>query len=152
MNLNLKSLLNDWLDSYYLSSDFLIFLHFYLTGKISYCLVHYSQFVEAFTWNSNQQMKLINPVHLLDGDFFIWAMTLWYFSSSVYSILQTHMCSHPVGLDVWFLVGPLAYFHTLCVRTAMALVRLRGCAGSPEPSLVAYVISTIISRAGSFKN
>ena len=37
-----------------------------------------------------------------------------------------------------------------CVRTAKALVRLRGCAGSPEPSLVAYVISTIISCAGSF--
>ena len=36
-----------------------------------------------------------------------------------------------------------------CVRTAKALVRLRGCAGSPEPSLVAYVISTIISWAGS---
>ena len=32
----------------------------------------------------------------------------------------------------------------------MALARLRGCAGSPEPSLVAFVISTIISWAGSF--
>ena len=32
-----------------------------------------------------------------------------------------------------------------CVRIAKALARLRGCAGSPEPSLVAYVISTIIS-------
>ena len=30
-----------------------------------------------------------------------------------------------------------------------ALVRLRGCAGSPEPSLFAYAISTIISWAGS---
>ena len=29
------------------------------------------------------------------------------------------------------------------------LVRLHRCAGSPEPSLVAYVISTIISWAGS---
>ena len=32
---------------------------------------------------------------------------------------------------------------------ASALARLRGCAGSPVPSLVAYVISTIISWAGS---
>ena len=55
-------------------------------------------------------------------------------------ILQTRMRSHPVGLDVWFLVGPFVYFHTSCVRTAKALVRLRGCAGSPEPLLVAYVI------------
>ena len=64
-------------------------------------------------------------------------------------ILQTCMHSHPMGLDVWLLVGPLVYFHTSCVRTAKALVRLRGCTGSPEPSLVAYVISTIISWAGS---
>ena len=67
-------------------------------------------------------------------------------------ILQMRMCSHPVELDVWFLVEPFAYFHTSCVRTAKALARLSGCAGSPEPSLVAYVISTIISWAGSIKD
>ena len=55
------------------------------------------------------------------------------------------MRSHPVRLDVWLLVGHFVYFHTLCVRTAKALARLRGCAGWPEPSLVTYVISTIIS-------
>ena len=65
-------------------------------------------------------------------------------------ILQTLMRSHPVGLDVWFLVEPFVYFHTSCVWTAMALARLRRCAGSPEPLLVAYVISTIISWAGPF--
>ena len=67
-------------------------------------------------------------------------------------ILQTRIRSHPVGLNVWFLVGHFVYFHTFCVRTAKALARLRGCAGSPEHSLAAYVIhvSTIISRAGSF--
>ena len=64
-------------------------------------------------------------------------------------ILQTCMRSHPEGIDVWFLVRLFVYFHTLCVRTVKALVRLRGCAGSPEPSLVAYVISTIISWPGS---
>ena len=57
-------------------------------------------------------------------------------------VLQTRMCSYPVGLDTWFLVGPFGYLHTSCVRTAKALARLRGCAGSPEPSLFAYVIST----------
>ena len=65
-------------------------------------------------------------------------------------ILQIRMCSHPVRLDVWFLVWPFVYFQTSSVRTAKALARLRGCAGSPEPSLVAYAISTIISWAGSF--
>ena len=47
-------------------------------------------------------------------------------------------------------VRPFVYFHTSCGRTVKALVRLPGCAGSPEPSLVVYVISTIISWAGSF--
>ena len=64
-------------------------------------------------------------------------------------ILQIRMRSHPAGLDVWFFVGPFLYFHTSCVRTAKALARLRGCAGLPEPSLVAYAISTKISWAGS---
>ena len=64
-------------------------------------------------------------------------------------ILQTHRSSHPMGLDVWFLVGPFVYFHTLRVRTVKALVRVRGWAGSPEPLLVAYVVSTIIPWAGS---
>ena len=50
-------------------------------------------------------------------------------------LLQTGMRSHPVGIDVWFLVGSFVYVHTSCVRTAKALV--------------AYVISTIISWAGS---
>ena len=81
-------------------------------------------------------------------------MRLWHFSSSINSLhkllLQTRIRSHPVGLDVWFLVGPFVYFHTSCVWTAKAPARLRGCAGSPEPSLVAYVIST--SWAGSFRD
>ena len=65
-------------------------------------------------------------------------------------ILQIRMRSHPVGLDVWFLVWPFVYFHSSCVRTAKALARLRRCAGSPEPSLVAYALSTIILWAGSY--
>ena len=64
-------------------------------------------------------------------------------------ILQIRMRRHPVRLDVWFLVWPFVYFHSSCVRTAKALARLRGCAGTPKPSLVAYAISTIISWAGS---
>ena len=63
--------------------------------------------------------------------------------------LQTRMRSHPVGLHVWFLVGHFVYFHNSCVRTEKALARLRGCVGSPEPWLFAYVISTIILWAGS---
>ena len=66
-------------------------------------------------------------------------------------ILQMGMRSHPVGLDVWFFVRSFVYCHTSCVRTAKALARLRGCTGSPEPLLIAYVINTIISWAGSYR-
>ena len=59
------------------------------------------------------------------------------------------MDSHPMGLDVWLLIGLFVYFILRFVWTAKALARLCGLAGSPEPSLVAYVISTIISWAGS---
>ena len=62
-------------------------------------------------------------------------------------ILQMRMHSHPVEVDVWFLMGPFVDFHTSCVRTVKALARLRRCTGSPETSLIAYVISTIISRS-----
>ena len=57
-------------------------------------------------------------------------------------ILQTCMHSHPVGLDVWFLGRPLStsILHD-CMRTAKALARLYRCAGSPEPSLVAYAFA-----------
>ena len=37
------------------------------------------------------------------------------------SIFQTRMLSHPVGLDVRFLVGHFVYFHISCERTAKAL-------------------------------
>ena len=78
------------------------------------------------------------------------AMRLWYISSSVDSYFKRACVAVQWGLDVRLLVGLFVYFHTSCVRTAKALVKLRVCAGSTEPSLVAYVISTIISWAGSF--
>ena len=46
------------------------------------------------------------------------------------------------------MVGPFVYFHTSCVGTAKALARLFRCL--PKSLLVGYVISTIISWAGSF--
>ena len=65
--------------------------------------------------------------------------------------LQTCMRSNPLGLHVWYLVRPSVYFHTFFIlRTAKAMARLCRCAVSPEPSLFAYAISTIILWAGSF--
>ena len=57
---------------------------------------------------------------------------------------------HPMGLDVWFLVRHFIYFYISCVWTAKALAKLRGCAGLPDPSLLACVGSTIISWAGLY--
>ena len=51
------------------------------------------------------------------------------------------MLSNPVGLDVWFLVRPIFYFHTSSARTAKAPARLHKHAGSPEPSLVAWAFA-----------
>ena len=39
-------------------------------------------------------------------------------------ILQTCMCSYPVGLEGWLVVRPFIYFCTTCVRTAKALAHL----------------------------
>ena len=79
----------------------------------------------------------------------------WNSSSLPFSVLRCfwgsnepahdqRMQSHPVGLEVWFLVGSFTYFHASCVRITKTLAGLRGCVCSPEPSLVAYAISTII--------
>ena len=39
--------------------------------------------------------------------------------------------------------------HTLCMRAAKALTRLRDCTGSHEPSLLAYAISIDVTCCGS---
>ena len=62
-------------------------------------------------------------------------------------ILQMCMCGHPVGLDVWFLVKPIVHFHTSCVRTVKALVRLQM---RRLAWVFAGLISTIIWWAGSY--
>ena len=64
-------------------------------------------------------------------------MRLWYFFVLCKLIFQTRMRSHPVWQDVWFLVRPSS--------TSI----LNVCADSTEPLIVSYVISTIISWAGS---
>ena len=69
-------------------------------------------------------------------------MKLWHFSSSVNSFFK-HTCS----AIQW---GPFVYRRNSCVRTVKALARLRECAEPHEPSLVAYVKSTIILWAGSY--
>ena len=52
-------------------------------------------------------------------------------------ILQTRMRSHPVGLDVWFLVEPFVYFHISCVWTAKAFT---GCLYDKYHHLMSWLI------------
>ena len=52
-----------------------------------------------------------------------------------------------VGLHI--LVCAFIYIHTLCLRAAKALARLRKCAGSSEHSLPTDAISINISCTGS---
>ena len=66
------------------------------------------------------------------------SMILWHFSSSLNSFSNAHA---QLSTEARCLI--YGRTHTSCVRTVKAFARLRGCAGSPEPSLVAYVISTI---------
>ena len=52
------------------------------------------------------------------------------------------MPSHSEGPGIWLSVWRFLFTHCLYERAAKLLARLRGCAGSPEPSLLAYAIST----------
>ena len=58
------------------------------------------------------------------------------------------MPSHSEGLGIWVSVWRFLLTHCLYERAAKVLARLRGCAGSPEPSLLAYVISTKFAWRG----
>ena len=55
---------------------------------------------------------------------------------------QLRMPSHSEGPGIWLSVWRFLLTHCLYERAAKVLVRLRGCTGSPEPSLLAYAIST----------
>ena len=75
----------------------------------------------------------------------IWAIS-WDYGTFLLRklILHRRMRSHPLGLDVWFLVGPFVYFHTLWVRTAKALARLAwafaGCLCDKYHNLMSWLI------------
>ena len=52
------------------------------------------------------------------------------------------MPSHSAGPGIWLSVWRFLSTHCLYEQAAEVLARMRGCAGSPEPSLLAYAIST----------
>ena len=58
------------------------------------------------------------------------------------------MPSHSEGLGIWLSVWRFLLTQCLYERAAKVLARLRGCAGSPEPSLLAKGISTKFAWRG----
>ena len=61
---------------------------------------------------------------------------------------QLRMPSHSEGPGIWLSVWRFLLIHCLYERAAKVLARLRGCAGSPEPSLLASAISTKFAWRG----
>ena len=60
------------------------------------------------------------------------------------------MPRHSEGPGIWLSVRKFLLTHCLYERAAKVLARLRGCAGSPEPSLLALAISTKLAWRGPF--
>ena len=58
------------------------------------------------------------------------------------------MSSHSEGSGIWLSIWRFLLIQCLYERAAEVLARLRGCAGSPEPSLLAYAISTKFAWRG----
>ena len=63
---------------------------------------------------------------------------------------QLRMPSHSEGPGIWLSVWRFLLTHCLYERAAEVLARLRGCAGSPEPSLLAEAISTKFAWRGPY--
>ena len=59
--------------------------------------------------------------------------------------LSPRMLSHIELPGVWFFCGGFSYKQRFYERTTNVLARLRGCAGSPEPSLFAYPIKYVFA-------
>ena len=62
-------------------------------------------------------------------------------------LLLTPILTYQAGLEIKMLTPVLINMHPLSMRVAKTLARLHGCAGSPEPWLLANAISTKITRA-----
>ena len=112
-----------------------------LTTYCEYWLTLPGRYTTVVSFNYHQEANTINNNNLSH------LMRLLHFSSSIHSFFK-NMCSHPGGLNVWFLVGPFVFFHTLCVRTVKALVRLHrlalafgGCLCDKDNNLMSWLIS-----------
>ena len=77
--------------------------------------------------------------------------TLWYLGlENEILMLIAYAQKPPVNIHArigweYRLIWVFLYIHTLCMRTVKAMARMRICAGSPEPSLLGYMICAEIS-------
>ena len=98
------------------------------TQAILFCHVH----AHIWIWKQKVGLTYILYEHI------VWAPSSEFVSSSIPSsqILTAH--AQPFsGPGIWLSVWRFLLTHCLYERVAKVLARLRGCAGSPEPSLLA---------------
>ena len=62
------------------------------------------------------------------------------------------MPRHSEGPGIWLSVWRFLLTHCFYERAVKVLARLRGCAGSPEPLLLAYAISTKFAWRGPYNS
>ena len=65
-----------------------------------------------------------------------------------HSVMTNFNCAHSEGPGIWLSVWRFLSTHCLYERAAKVLSRLRGCAGTPEPSLLAKAISSKFAWRG----
>ena len=100
----------------------------------------YFEVIEA-SWNTDP-VTCIHISRQLNISYIIWAPSNEFVSSSIQSWQSLmRVPSHSEGPGIWLSVWRFLLTHCLYERAAKALARLRGCAGSPEPSLLAQAIS-----------
>ena len=93
------------------------------------------------TWTVSELDGLIivktNAIQLLDMIIIGPRQANWCLRAFRHDKFQLRMPSHSEGPGIWLSVWRFLLIHCLYERAAKVLARLRGCAGSPEPSLLA---------------
>ena len=128
-----------------------------------YCFLSYFFFFNAVSCMTLYEMSsfwAFTEIRSLAFSFLLISLFLLRFNPLLYMLpygpRQTNLClrafrhgkfslrmpSHSEGPGIWLSVWRFLLTHCLYERAANVLARLRGSAGSPEPSLLAQALST----------
>ena len=131
---------------------------FRFSGKDSLVMKHkvYNS-VPARLWNWKRTLIILHQSQVHSSIF----SRHYQFSSTAYEPRQANLClraffhdkfqlripSHSEGPGIWLSVRRFLLIHCLYERAAEVLARLRGCAGSPEPSLLGDKYQSRLTRS-----